>query len=126
MRSQRKSEEKIDSAGGYFRGLPRFAKVNPRASAEQRSWLAHLRASLRSGPGAITRASSNASAAAISQSTLSGELCVSLLIARSNFLRQLEPVGKSAKPDLGSRELKRFEAIAWSDRSFRLHGQVLE
>ena len=43
--------------------------------------LANLSASLRSGPGGITRASSRASAARLSQSSLSGERCVSLLIA---------------------------------------------
>jgi hypothetical protein len=64
--------------GVYFRGLPRFAKINPRASAVQRSRLAHLSASLRSGPGAIRRASSSASAARLSQSSLSGERGVSL------------------------------------------------
>jgi hypothetical protein len=37
----------------YFGGLPRLAKTTPRSSAEQRSALASLRASLRSGPGAI-------------------------------------------------------------------------
>jgi hypothetical protein len=67
--------------GIYFRGLPRFANINPRASAVQRSWLANLSASLRSGPGGIRRASSNASAARLSQSSLSGRCCVSLLIA---------------------------------------------
>lgn len=49
--------------GAYFGGLPRFAKTNPRASAVQRSRLANLSASLRSGPGGIWRASSKASAA---------------------------------------------------------------
>jgi hypothetical protein len=81
----------------YFRGLPRFAKITPRASAVERSWPANLRASLRSGPGAIMRASSKASAAAMSESSLSGEPCVSLLIARSNLLRLLKLVGKPAK-----------------------------
>jgi hypothetical protein len=65
----------------YFRGLPRFAKINPRASAVQRSRLATLSASLRSGPGAIRRASSSASAARVSQSSRSGERRVSLLNA---------------------------------------------
>jgi hypothetical protein len=65
----------------YFRGLPRFAKINPRASAVHRSWLADLRASLRSGPGGSNRASSKASAARLSQSSLSGERRVSLPIA---------------------------------------------
>jgi hypothetical protein len=65
----------------YFRGLPRFAKISPRASAVHRSWLANLRASLRSGPGGSNRASSKASAARLSQSSLSGERRVSLPIA---------------------------------------------
>jgi hypothetical protein len=65
----------------YFRGLPRLAKINPRASAVQRSRLANLSASLRSRPGGIRRASSKASAARMSQSSLSGERFVSLLIA---------------------------------------------
>jgi hypothetical protein len=65
----------------YLRGLPRFAKINPRVSAVQRSWLANLSASLRSGPGGIRRASSKASAARLSQSRLSGRCGVSLLIA---------------------------------------------
>jgi hypothetical protein len=65
----------------HFRGLPRLAKIKPRASAIHRSWLASLRASLRCGPGIIKRASSKASAAAMSQSSLSGEPCASLLIA---------------------------------------------
>jgi len=47
----------------YLRVLPRFAKTSPRASAVQRSRLANLSASLRSGPGGIWRASSKASAA---------------------------------------------------------------
>jgi hypothetical protein len=68
------------SATFYFGGLPRLANVNPRESAEQRSRLARLRASLRSGPGGIRRARSNASAARISQSILSGERCVSLFM----------------------------------------------
>jgi hypothetical protein len=51
----------------YFRGLPRFGKTNPRASAAQRSRLANLSASLRSGPGGIRRATSKASAARVSQ-----------------------------------------------------------
>jgi hypothetical protein len=67
--------------GGYFRGLPRFGKTNPHASAVQRSRLANLSASLRSGPGGIRRASSKASVARVSQSSLSVERCVSLLIA---------------------------------------------
>ena len=77
----------------YFGGLPRFANVSPRESAEQRSRLARLRASLRSGPGGNRRARSNASAARMSQSILSGERCVSLFIvqlnSRSNLLRVL-------------------------------------
>jgi hypothetical protein len=64
----------------YFGGLPRLANVSPRESAEQRSRLARFRASLRSGPGGIRRARSNASAARISQSILSGERCVSLFM----------------------------------------------
>jgi hypothetical protein len=64
----------------YLRGLPRFAKINPGASAAQRSWLANLSAWLRSGPGGIRRASSKASAAKLSQSRLSGGRGVSLLI----------------------------------------------
>jgi hypothetical protein len=66
---------------GYFRGLPRFPKINPRASAVQRSWLANLSASLRSGPGGIMRASSKASAARLSQSSLPSKRGVSLLMA---------------------------------------------
>src|ERR1700676_969166 len=58
---------------GYLRGLPRLAKTTPRSSAVQRSELANLSASLRSGPGAIWRASSSASAAATSQSNRSDE-----------------------------------------------------
>jgi hypothetical protein len=73
----------------YFRGLPRFAKINPRASAVQRSRLANLSASLRSRPGGICRASSKASAARISQSSLSGNRCVSLLIVGSIQLRRI-------------------------------------
>jgi hypothetical protein len=73
----------------YFRGLPRFAKINPRASAVQRSRLANLSASLRSRPGGICRASSKASAARISQSSLSGDRCVSLLIVGSIQLRRI-------------------------------------
>jgi len=65
----------------YFRGLPRFAKTNPRASAAHRSRLASLSASLRSRLGGIRRASSKAYAARVSQSSLSVERCVSLLIA---------------------------------------------
>jgi hypothetical protein len=65
----------------YFRARPRLAKTNPRASAAQRSWPANLRASLRSGPGGIWRASSRASAATWSQSSLASQRCVSLLIA---------------------------------------------
>jgi hypothetical protein len=65
----------------YFRGLPRFGKINPHVSAVQRSRLANLSASLRSGPGGIRRANSKASAARVSQSSLSVERCVSLLIA---------------------------------------------
>ena len=76
----------------HFGGRPRFAKINPRESAEQRSRLARLSASLRSGPGGIVRARSNASAARISQSILSGERCVSLfmvqLIANSRRVRK--------------------------------------
>ena len=64
----------------YLRGLPRFAKVNPRASAVQRSWLANFSASLRSGPGGIRRASSKASAASLSQSRLPGRRGVSMFI----------------------------------------------
>jgi hypothetical protein len=64
----------------YFGGLPRLANVSPRESAEQRSRLARLRASLRSGPGGIRRARSNASAARISESILLGERCVSLFM----------------------------------------------
>ena len=67
--------------GFYFRGLPRFAKINPRASAVQRSRLANFSASLRSGPGGIMRASSKASAARLSHSSLPGRRCVSMLIA---------------------------------------------
>ena len=65
----------------YFRGLPRFAITNPRASAAHRSRLASLSASLRSRLGGIRRASSKAYAARVSQSSLSVERCVSLLIA---------------------------------------------
>src|SRR5580698_9057238 len=69
---------RIYFSGIYFGGLPRFAKVNPRESAVQRSRLASLSASLRSGPGGIRRARSSASAARISESILSGDRCVSL------------------------------------------------
>ena len=76
----------------YFRGLPRFATINPRASAAHRSRLANLSASLRSGPGGIRRASSKASAARASKSRLSIERCVSLLIAAQSscYLGSLE------------------------------------
>jgi len=59
--------------GIYLRGLPRLANTSPRSSAVQRRELANLRASLRSGPGAIWRACSKASAAATSQSNRSVE-----------------------------------------------------
>jgi hypothetical protein len=65
----------------YFGGLPRFAKINPRASAAHRSRLANLSASLRSGPGGIRRASSKASTARVPQSYLPVERRVSLSIA---------------------------------------------
>jgi hypothetical protein len=65
--------------GVYFCGLPRLGKTNPRASAVNRSWLANLSASLRSGPGGIWRASSKASVARLSQASLSDVfLCSSL------------------------------------------------
>ena len=67
--------------GVYFRGLPRLGRTNPRASAVDRSWLANLSASLRSGPGGIWRASSKASAARLSQESRSGEHRVFLFIA---------------------------------------------
>jgi hypothetical protein len=35
--------------GVYFRGLPRLGRTNPRASVVDRSWLANLSDSLRSG-----------------------------------------------------------------------------
>jgi hypothetical protein len=81
--------------GVYFRGLPRLAKTSPRASAVQRSWLANLRASLRSGPGGIRRASSKASAARLSQSSLAGKRGVSLLITSqsSRFPDLLKSLG---------------------------------
>ena len=65
----------------YFRGLPRFAKTSPCESAVHRSRPANLSASLRSGPGGIRRASSKASAARLSQASLSDEYCASLFIA---------------------------------------------
>jgi hypothetical protein len=47
----------------YFRGLPRFAEINPSPSAVLRSRPAFLSASVRCAPGGISRASSRASAA---------------------------------------------------------------
>jgi hypothetical protein len=67
----------------HFRGRPRFAKTRPCESAVQRSRLASLSASLRSGPGGNMRACSKASAARISQSILSDPFCVSLLMTAS-------------------------------------------
>jgi hypothetical protein len=64
----------------HFRGRPRFAKTTPCESASQRSRLASLSASLRSGPGGNKRACSNASAARISQSIRSDPCCVSLFM----------------------------------------------
>src|ERR1700752_4307248 len=61
----------------YFRGLPRFAKITPRASAAHRSRLASLSASLRSTPGGISRACSKASTARKSRSDLSVDLSAS-------------------------------------------------
>lgn len=64
----------------HFRGRPRLAKTTPCESAVQRSWLASLSASFRSGPGGNRRACSNASAARISWSILSDSFCVSLFM----------------------------------------------
>ena len=47
----------------YFRGLPRFAEINPWLSAVLRSRPAFLSASVRGAPGGISRASSRASIA---------------------------------------------------------------
>jgi hypothetical protein len=67
-----------------------LATTRPRASAAQRSRLASLSASLRSGPGGMTRASSRASTARVSQSYLPVERCVSLLIT-AQFSRSRDP-----------------------------------
>ena len=54
-----------------------------------------MSASLRSGPGGIRRARSNASAARISESILSGERCVSLFMVQ--LVAIAEPVGKPVR-----------------------------
>jgi hypothetical protein len=92
----------------HFRGRPRFAKTRPCESAVLRSWPASLSASLRSGPGGNRRARSNASAARISRSTLSGPLCVSLLMIQ--LVAIATPGKPSYPPFIDSRETALFPA----------------
>ena len=100
----------------YFGGLPRLANVSPRESAEQRSKLARLSASLRSGPGGIRRARSNASAARISQSIRSGERCVSLFIVQLNSWSNLLRVHGSSERRTN---LPAFTRLQWEQRYSR-------
>lgn len=70
---------------GYFCGLPRFATINPRASAVQRSWLANLSASLRSGPGGHHAGKPQGVGREVVQSSLPSRRGVSLLMASESF-----------------------------------------
>src|SRR5882757_3223160 len=63
----------MDPRQPLWRLLSRPTRLGKTASAVDRSWPAHLSASLRSGPGGIWRASSKAPAARLSQASLSGE-----------------------------------------------------
>jgi hypothetical protein len=115
----------------YFGGRPRFATTRPRASAAQRSKLANLSASLRSGPGGITRASSKASTARVSQSYLPVERCVSLLttalLSRSRdpfrILTGKTPILASLFPQADIQfiipqpwlEIDQFIAVRWAE-----------
>jgi hypothetical protein len=73
--------QRSDKCVVCFRGLPRFGKTTPRASAVQRSRLASLSAWLRSAPGGIPRASSKASVARLFKRNLSANDCFPSLIA---------------------------------------------
>ena len=129
--ASKRRREALTFVHAYFGGRPRFATTRPRASAAQRSKLANLSASLRSGPGGITRASSKASTARVSQSYLPVERCVSLLptarLSRSRdpfrILTGKTPILASLFPQADIQfiipqpwlEIDQFIAVRWAE-----------
>ena len=73
------SPQAENAVGTYLRGPPRYTKINYVGSAPKQA--RQFERLITSEPGGIRRAGSRAAAARISQSSLSGERCVSLLIA---------------------------------------------